>query len=294
MTRRKQSPYGIGVSFQHDSKNIYKRRAMPRYKKRKWVSFNKKVNAVIYKHQENRCYLDNGTWTQTGSAYVVGPPVQPAGQGVMCFLHAGRNGNEATAPPWENAGMLAEVFASDTSIGNSGQKIQILSYVTDFTYKNTSEADLELDIYIGYFRKTSKLSTFTGEIAKAEAETPATSGTAIQMGLRGVTPFNLPAIMENSGWVITDKKKVFLREGVSGTYQIRSPRNVIVDSDTVSATGQYGNLYALPYYTKGVMFIYKCAGNITTTASLTVGCSRSCTYTFEGCDRRKNHYNNSS
>ena len=59
MQKRKRKTSGLGVTFEHDRQPIYLRKPMPFKKKRNWIQFNKKVNAVAEKELGTRTVVFN-------------------------------------------------------------------------------------------------------------------------------------------------------------------------------------------------------------------------------------------
>lgn len=279
--RTKKGTVGKGITRQHDRQNVYNYRRMPKARRRKWKKFVKRVTAVTQRNQVSSHIIRNRSAAQEGVLNE---------QGIMCVLHAGASGDSALAPTWENTDFLQKCIAADQHFGGSTEKIQIQSLVTDLTVRNETTQLMEVDVYEGDFTKRSKSTYFSAEVNRAESETAVLTGAGvasqIELGKRGATPFNLPMIMSDAGWKIKGKKKYFLASGDVFTYQIRDPKNHVMEVADIYGTG-LTKQYAIPGITKGLIFIYKCV-DVTTDQKpkLRINATYSMTYTYEGADEK--------
>lgn len=245
-TRRRNITSGIGTTTQYDRRLIYRKKYMPRYKKRRWRQFIKKVNAVSDK--------DLGSRTVVRNDQVVAQSVMTlANETNQTTMNLCLYGNESTG--FEPCNDLRRMRI-DSDLGTTGKMI-FTSGVFDMTVTNTSVRDnlnsvnpsirLEVDVYEITSRKDFG-NVGTGGTAKtlpevfAEGATDTTNipGTAntLSIARRGATPWDFPSALSEYGLKILKKTKYFLNERDTFTYQIRDPKRHIVDRQKLNMDGQ--------------------------------------------------------
>jgi hypothetical protein len=278
---------GRGVTTQFDRNTQYVKKSMPRYKKRKWISFVKKVNAVTTSKLGTRTVVFND------SIGVVIP--NTAQQIVSCSLY----GFDGAIDSGTNCGSrdVLTIAVNEPTITKNGTpainpingKITFKSAVLDMTISNNpaeTNGPLEVDVYEIFHRKFVKNNTLSGSFAEANANTETISGagTGLDITNRGVTPFDLPTALSQDGLRIAKKTKYRIPVNGTVTYQIRDSRNILFNADSLN--GQDG--YAWPGKTRSILLVCKNtvgfnqAGN-----SVAVGVTRKYSYVTESTNLTK-------
>lgn len=253
---RRSSPSGQGVTSQYDKKTIYYRKSMPRYKRRRWVKFIKKVGAVEMKGLGTKTVLKN-TQITLGIAN--------DGQMVLSSSIYGKNGNADTSAYAGNRD-LKVIFDNDPDLNTPTSKALFGSAVMDLTFTNmTTKLDdsfqntnIEVDVYEWTTTKKGVYPSLVGVgslVSAAESATGNISGGGPSIGIldRGCTPFDLPDLAAR-GLKIWKKTKFLLSVGESATYQMRDARNRVFRNDNID---DGANSFIYPNITRGVLFIVK-------------------------------------
>jgi len=239
---------GQGVTSQYDAKWVYRRRRMPRRKRRRWVRAIKRHRAIDMKSLATQTVVRNDANLIGGSN---------GSQAVGYVELYGLNG-----VPGAGYGADDIVKVLDTWLGSGGstpnRKYIFGSAVLDLTFTNqgTSEGEtgtVELDIYRCVYRKKTLEGNpviFYQTSAASMGTLP--GGSTLGLTSRGWTPFNCPAASEFVK--ILSKKKYLLSHGQSCTYQIRDPKNRYFSSTTFS---QSTITDCMPGYTQFLLFIVK-------------------------------------
>lgn len=278
---RKKSGATNTVTAQYDTTQQYRKKRMPKWKKRGWIKFSRKVNAVIAKSHGTKTAVFNGTcFRQVGA----GNP----DQGVLgCFLY-GKSGI------WNQGGGIAEVGLRDLyemvkDRPDDNRKFMFTSAVLDLTAKNVGTANLEVDLYFVSFGEdlSEKGECFQEAVRAAEDETTTinTQYTGLRLADRGVTLFDLPVLIKALKMKIWSKRKYFLPAGQTFTYQYRDPKNHFIPQSRIKefvsneAIDVGEGQFIYPYLTKGVICVYK---KITSeqglVGDLNIGVTRKYTY----------------
>lgn len=228
-TRGKRGTHGVGVTTQFDKKTVYVKRRMPRRRRRQWAKFSRKVRAVNLKT------LGTDQAILNSQAFINMLPTQDiwATQMYVPVHLYGRHGSftyNGTLYPYVDelgTGDLYKLFVTDYSYSGT-QKILMKSAILDVTFNNTSTsgASLEVDAYeIGYWAE-DKID-YTSFVEAQDAALANTPG-SLSLTNRGVTLFDLPLLSRN-GMKIYKKTKYILSPGQAATYQIRDPKNRVID-----------------------------------------------------------------
>jgi len=219
---------GSGVTTQYDKKTIYYKRRMPRYKKRQWIRFSRKVNAVLEKGLGTKTCLFNTPVTDVN-------PV--GGQGVITVGFYAQNG--LADLPGNNYAGLKDIHAmmSNDPMNLTG-KMKFKSGILDVTFQAETDntVGLELDIYELVFNgKTSPYTNVNAMFVQAAAVTQNISGagTGLTITTRGCTPFDLPEVFSIGHFSVQKKVKYLLPPGNTCTYQIRDPKMYILNKEDV-------------------------------------------------------------
>jgi len=266
-SNKKRGTAGVGVTNQYDARNIYRRKRMPRYKRKQWKKFVHKVRAVARKDLATLSIVRNQANVITSSA---------GGQSMdNCCLY-GLEGSNGIATSSMGADDLTQIVANATYGAN--KKILFQSGVLDLTMVNTdASASVEVDCYRYFYRKQSDQQSATAVLVQGFANTSTVgAGAALAITTRGVTPFQCPSGMHYLK--ILAKKKYLLSPGQAATYQIRDPKNRTFDVDEIGDnTGGECKLG----WTQGVIIVIKGIPSLASpspAAQLTVGCTRTYSY----------------
>lgn len=299
--RKKKTSSGRGVTFQRDARMIYRRRRMPRGKRRRWVRFRRKVEWIDENNLGTRTVLFNKGLERSNSTS------GNHGEASIC-LYGWQNGG--TIQTWNNdltyIANLENDGSPDVTSGNTvfdNQKMFFHSGVLDVTMRNTSTKDgeldgqctLEVDIYEMTMRKETEINgTNYGTIYDALNQTTAgiynqnTSmiGTPVDLSNRGVTPFEMNKALSALGIKIWKKTKYYISSGQTITYQIRDPKRHKFYRAKIAGTGNGCNK---PGVTRHLLVIFKSVPGISvgsttglTQEKLYLGVTRKYMYKIEG------------
>lgn len=307
MNRRKKSHGGYGVTVQHDSRRIYRRKRMPAKRRRRWKSFVKKVNYVNEK--------DMGTRTVIFSTLTDITDQTPGYQSVICFSLYGQKSSLGLHNDLQKISTLENTGNPTAAAGATVSKqshIYFQSGVLDLTLRNTSykydglqnvsapEAQLEVDVYEMYCRQDFSTSgadyTSLGPgIQNEQNQELAIGGIGSPVNIygRGVTPFDCPTALSRLGIKILKKTKYFIPNQNTITYQIRDPsRKTCLIREIGDEDGANK-----PKWTKWIMVIAKLVPELvkgtnpnTYTEQLQCGVTRKYMYKVEGQPENRSFY----
>ncbi len=303
---KKRPSSGRGVTFEHDRQGIYRRKSMPKGKRKGWKRFTRKVHAVAEKELGSRTVVFNHSVIDTQNT------AGKQGQTSLCLY-----GLQSSAA-WRNDLTVIETLEnqgnSTAAAGetvDSTSKYMFQSGVLDLTIRNVSflgndataldpDATLELDIYdiISPRRwtdadgsKNSVQELFT----QASGDTKLTGGTGFGIDIddRGVTPWDITQALSRWRIKILKKTKYFLRNGQTCTYQLRDPKRHVISGQSM-ADGVGANQ---PGMTRWILIIHKTVPGITvgtaageTTMSIYIGATRKYLYKVEGLSAARDRY----
>lgn len=237
-TRTKRATTGIGITNQYDRRMIYRKRTMPRRKKRRWKSFVRKVHAVSEKDLGSRTVVRNFLVTSALDLSTVSNQDRHVRQ--VFSLYAMRNTVDSYMSDMAN-------IVADTDVGVSG-KFLFQSGVFDMTVRNgsvlgststNSPLTLEIDVYeissSVDFGVVGEAATLNAVFANAMAESPLIPGQAFPLtaDTRGWTPWDACPGLSQYRLKIWKKTKFFLSTNQTFTYQMRDPRRHTLDKQKV-------------------------------------------------------------
>lgn len=241
MTRRKRGSGGQGVTSQYDRSLIYRKRSMPRGRRRRWRRYVKRVNFVSEKALGTRTVVRNSLLTVQQTFATGNDQVQ---QVPVLSLYGMRN----TALDFDND---LSVICGDTDLGTTG-KLLFQSGVFDMTVRNTSfttsigtgntAATLEIDVYEmtagRQFALPGEATNMGAALALGNTDTATIPGlaTALTPQSRGWTPWDTPAALSQYRMKIWKKTKFFLSSNQTFTYQYRDPRRHVFDKQSMPTT----------------------------------------------------------
>lgn len=241
------------TTIQYDVTSQYRKKRMPRRKKRQWIKFVKKVGAVNRLESGLKTVVFNNSETSSYAATAQGM--------IGIHLYGVRGAGDSSSGIGRND--LNRIFSNDPSILQAPPpvvftprigKLVFTSAVLDVTLRNIGDFDSEIDIYYGYHMKndtgTNLLDAFGGGGA---TDLPISTGdTPLGILQRGVTPFDLSAALSQSGFHIIRKQKMILVPGKSAFIQHRDPKNHILEWNKLNQAG-----YAQKKLTYSVMIVHK-------------------------------------
>lgn len=263
---------GNGVTRQTDSRTQYRKRYMPKGKKRRWVKFVKKVKAVNAKDEGTKTVVLNNLWSVTGPANTQAYN--------MFYLYGSRNNNLGN----ELGGAdLDYLFKNGTDNTLSVEKLKFKSAVFDMTFTNNGPKKLEVDLYHFTFYGMGKYGSMASAHGAALSDTPiidpngTTPFSVCTLAARGVTPFDLPELLRGLQGTIVKKVKYFVDVDSEFTYQIRDAKEHTISEFNISKGNQS---LAQPRITQGVMLVSKSiSGDAADTYGLSVRVTRKYSWT---------------
>lgn len=284
---KKKITSGKGITTQYDRRSIYRKKYMSGRKKRRWVKFVKRVNAVSEKGLASRTVVFNNQITvgvQTSAqTYAI----------VHLYSFKGLNSGIAAEAPADD---LQQIFSKDSNVAAS--KLHFKSAVLDVTFNGfpgdeiTSDWPMEVDVYeVGYKKRTSP-SSFHAFITAAENQAATMTGySSVRLVDRGVTPFDLPQLAR-MGVVVLKKTKYFLsRGGSTFTYQIRDPKNRWISGANLDLEAAETE-FVRGGWTRSLLFVIKNVpgGTVVDGAISTIGVTRKYCYTKNEANRTVDGY----
>lgn len=318
----RHNPYSKGVTSQHDTAVVYRKKTMPRYKKRAWKSFVRKVNAV--NERENgvmRVLFNDGTTfgaTTSGTFKENSQDYQARSQDIVaCHLYGGTKGNGDLTDYNQGINDLATVMqyfgceggATGSTAGGQADtlitfanttKIKFISACLDITFTNTSSVPLEVDAYHIVYRKdwnnnlvgnamvgNSTYNEYFDQYSLEEQQLRTAAGTAnnrrLRLKHRGATPFEFGSAIGVMGAKIVKKTKHFVSPANSFTQQLRDPKTHYIDRHKFESGSGGATLKGL---TQTILFIIKCTNTDSVVSpisySYNLGCTRIYKYQRNG------------
>lgn len=284
-----------GVTAQYDRVTQYSKKSMPRRKKRQWKKFIRKVQAVEQKSLGTKTQVYNSkiTISAGGDFQAVGSACLYGYEGSGDTLQTIGNRDIYRICNNDTDTMLS------TTAGKNAAKILFRSGVIDLTFRNTGTSPVELDVYeINVKTDNTKTGNFVNSVITAENGTGVVpnifGNTALGLGARGVTLFDLPNLISQDNLSIYKKRKYFLPVGNTSTLQHRDPRNHYFNPTDLSIeeediTGSYG----LRKMTQMYVFVAKSVvvAGTSEPCSVTIGVTRKYSYTVNQQARAQHVYN---
>lgn len=267
------------VTVQHDIAQQYRKRRMPRRKRRRWVKFVKKVTAVADAQKHVRSILLNSS----ADAALAGST--QAWAAVHLYGGSGIADTDANETGCRD---LLRICGQDAEIYSAGKaaKLRMESANLDMTFTNDSNHTIEVDVYkIVYGYNEKDMSSFGDIVNSGEAFTGVLNATNILLTSRGATPFSLGGLISAGKVKILNKKKYLMSAGQSATLQHRDAKNRWVDCQDLQPgdmTDSSVTDFTYKRHTVTFLFIAKFTNPITEYAgTLKVRASRAYNYKIE-------------
>lgn len=249
MTRnKKRQTSGVGVSTQHDSRLIYRKRRMGGRRRRRWKRFVNRVHAVSEKDLGSQQVVFNKTNTVTNNLFY------NQVCGTVCLYGMSSSSPVCGENDMSKVADLLYSNAADTAPTgldvDGSSKFLFQSAVLDVTIRNDSRnnglsdsrARMEVDVYelvvnteatSGVdFNNILDLFSTNSTLMMLGGIAPSVGVAKIAYFLRGVTPFELSYPLSKFRIKIYKKTKYQLANGDQVTYQLRDPRrhSLVCDS----------------------------------------------------------------
>ena len=243
LSRRRNTSSGRGVTTQFDRSLIYRKRRMPRRRRRRWRKFIRRINTVSEKDLGSRTVVRNNL--VSSNITMVTTAAQEQGR-LIVALYPG----VSTIDHMNDVGEMA----TDTDLGLNGKAL-FHSGILDMTVRNISEHNplqvtalnpsitLEIDVYeisvgtdLGQTGKAISLDTVFTEF---QGDTGTIPGHTVGLASvnRGFTPWDMPSALSEYRLRIWKKTKYFLSENQTFTYQFRDPRRHVLDKQIMTSPG---------------------------------------------------------
>lgn len=301
MTRKKtRSSGGTLGGTNADYRFVYRKKRMPARKKKRWVSFVRKVNAAAEKELGSRTVLFNDSITVTDA--------NSGRQGCLTLaLYSKYNTTRGWLNDLNTIQSLENVGNSTAAAGETVDpttKFLFQSGIMDLTIRNIStyqtgdsttrdldaRAAIELDVYELNVRKNNASAaavyTSISEMLNGfDTKEIGGAGTGISIQDRGASPWEMTPGLSNFGIKILSKTKYFIPNGQTITHQVRDPsRHVFTKSQLESFDD-----WADKKVTKILFIIWKLVPGLTVGSTagtfqhgLVVGSTRKYLYKIEG------------
>lgn len=228
------------VTFQNDSRNLYRRRRAPRRLRRRAKRFAKKVHRVMT--------ADNGQQSLTRNLLVrLARTTTGLGDSQISYGVSMYGGNTDASL---TSGDLSVIRRTMDSTDAFNPRVTFKSAVLDFFITNNDSSNgMYLDIYYCIARKSGAfadpLDCWNNAITDMAGITGVSGITSNQQF--GVTPFDTPAF--GSNWTVTEKKRVFIQPQAVFSFVMKDPADYVFDLGQVEYTRAIRNM------TEGVIFI---------------------------------------
>lgn len=271
-----KTQYQKGVTGQHDSAFQYRKKRMPRYKRKQWKKFVKKVTAVNNKLLGTQTVLYN---KQTSCTSATGEQNY-----TVCTLY-GKDGDQSTAVNREGGGRDLRLLYDALGATQRGARILFKSGVLDVTLTNMSVDQggvippIEADVYeVTYGYSSDDFTSVANAFNEAKSDTQLIGATQLTETTRGATLFDFPTMLSAGRVKIMSKRKYFIPARGCITYQVRDPKNHVFPLTHIDPTTAISS-FIEPGMTRGIIVIHKpIAGYETLTSSLNAGITRKYSY----------------
>lgn len=236
----------VATTHQYDSRVVYRKKRMPRRRRRRWVKALRRNVALQMPQQPtfNYTFNDGNNMLMNGLF---------TGQGFLAPLLYSYNGSLSGN---RDVRRMAQALGPIGDVSTQFRKFVCNSGVFDLTgtYTNTNPSvTLELDMYV------IDCSKLTGNVFDSPTEEFSDIQTDLDgagaLNLRGVTPFQLSVGSQGHRMRIVSKRRWQLSSGLSITYQYRDSRNRVFGTNELENSAATHS--AVSYRNRGtVMFLF--------------------------------------
>lgn len=265
------------TTVQRDTRVQYVKKRMPKYKKKKWISFTNKVKAALNSDSDFKTVVFN---TQLTASAADGNQ-----QAFSLSLYGNIGSLDGTSNACAGANDLRKIFNNESqnypqdTDGTKMGKFKFDTGVIDITLRNTSPSGCaEVDIYeIMHWKNTDQTTYFVDDFNSGPVqpikETSPANATLDNVFMRGITLFDKGPSISRTGCKILKKRKLMLEAGHFAFLQHRDAKNHSFNVENTETAG---------YGLKGVTFTYciiwKSAVGTGTSQTLSAGVTRKYAY----------------
>lgn len=273
----KRTTVRAGVTGQYDSSNIYRRKRMPRRRRRRWVKFSKKVNYIINKNVAPCALVRNKVLSRSAS-------VNQQLLGVAS-LYSGFGTNADLSDDQITLLKDAALRAYGDSTKYFQAQVKVTSAVLDVTFENRSDnadtplttVDAEVDVYElqcvrdvmiddpvqsdrDIYDFITNCCNEQPRPTTGDTSAGAVIGTSLDSTTIGWTPWQSSKFCKY--FKVLKKTKKYLTPGGYFTYQIRSPADKIIKGNQIDVATDGGTSSAAVFplfnkHTRLLLFVTK-------------------------------------
>ncbi len=287
-----------GTTGQRDDKIGYRKRSMPKYKRKQWKKFVQKVSAVTLK--------DRGLQILK-LEYGINQSVAANGQQWM-FAHLYGQAFTATSGPecghrdLNRIATLANTRSQDyvKNVGGNANpelqdkgrsNIRMQSAVLEITITNTGDHTMIFDIYHIWYKKNNTAPSATDAYSWALAqavplqdgsESAVTDLVVNNLAEYGCSLFDVPTFLSKLGATVKSMRQVQITAGGVHTMQIRDPKNYNINLwNKIQQSGVNYSGYVDPKLTESYFIIGR-NPKIDVSTAFNVRADRTYRFTVEG------------
>lgn len=263
---------GQGVTSQHDSKLIYRKKRMPAKRRKRWTNFIKKVEAVEDTHKAQRSVVFNDQVTLDN-----GNGINQPQQYQFCPLYSAKS-TTAYGGQYANGlfSDLNRIVSTEFATQRNVRHIRFTAAILDITIAGQTDPDViypptEVDLYYCQFRKDVYHADFVNLVNESQGllptlpvsipGAPPVPQQQVDLIQAGVTPFEIPTLC--STMKIMKKEKIITNTGGITTRQWRIPANKNLYSRDFRHLNQSSpiafdqDMFAMKGWTCGILIIAK-------------------------------------
>lgn len=225
LTKKRTGTDASPLTYQHDSALRYRKKRMPRRKRKQWVRFVRKVSAVDLSMQPLQIYTSEGTTNQSSSANQAQVWSRVLGGTQL-------SGNDEIYQIFQGAYNVANVAAC------APYKIFIKSMCLDIQVSNNGSYPVIIDVYTLQSRQKYATASDVGAHflgALSELQSPAGGG-SVTTNKTALTVFDAPNFC--SYWKVLQKREVVIGSNNVATFQMRAPVNRHIEGKDLSSAVQ--------------------------------------------------------
>lgn len=267
-----------GVTNQHDEKTIYRKKRMPKGKRRAWKKFTKKVKAVELKDRGLQVVSYEGTKScvaAPGGGNWLAAHFYGEGAGVSSSKEVGLGDIQQVS---RHANAVAEKYTAANILGNNNFRtldttnlnrrtsIRMQSGQMDVTITNTGSSAVCITIYHLWY--VTDVDVYGIENAlNNQQESPIQLTNAFNStiaDMSAITPaqydwklFNQPNLISKLGATVRSMKEIYLSPGQYYRMEIRDPRNYEIPLDSVKSQPSTVTSYTNVKRTESLLFHVK-------------------------------------
>ena len=273
--QRRYTPKNITTNpttAQHEYSTVYRKKRMPKGKRKAWKKFVRKTTAVSMKNLPLQTYV----YSESNNIYAAANTSSYYYAGLYGLNGAARVLGTATSSGTGATNQINTLFAQNFSGGVFGKQILCESACMDFTIRNLTANTVIIEMYYVRPKRDIDDQEFAVKFRLEDIYTTSFNSNEIGSNIGsvaattlGTTPFNAPYFCRH--FEITRKLRVQLGGSEVYSSQIRNPKNYKINYSDVEkyamkrgmASGIFFQIYGQPQ--SGIL-----AGNGTDVASVKI------------------------